>query len=77
MKRKRGTASMNMDSQMEQTSSMFCTYDSGVVRCQSQHQFHFWRMNSMFEAYCTGKWAWQLSIKFVSFISVNVAKKKI
>ena len=34
------------------------------VRCQSQHQNHFKRMNLMFEAYCTGKRAWQLSIKF-------------
>ena len=49
---------------MEQTRSLFCTCDSGMARCQSQHQFHFGRMNLMFEAYCTGKRAWQLSIKF-------------
>ena len=29
--------------------------DSGVARCQSQHQCHFWRIISMFEAYFTGK----------------------
>ena len=28
--------------------------DSGVVRCQSQHQCHLWRMNSIFEAYLHG-----------------------
>ena len=27
--------------------------DSAVAGCQSQHQYHFWRMSSMFEAYCT------------------------
>ena len=41
--------------QMEQTIGLFCTCDSGVARCQSQHQYHFWRMSAMFEAYCTGK----------------------
>ena len=49
---------------MEQTRSLFCTCDSGVSRCQLQHQCHFWQMNSIFEAHCTGKWAWQLSIIF-------------
>ena len=49
---------------MEQTRSVFCPCNPCVVRCQSQHQCHIWRMNLMFEAYCTGKWAWQLSIKF-------------
>ena len=29
-----------------------------------QHQCHIWRMNSMFEANCAGKLAWQLPIKF-------------
>ena len=48
---------------MEQTIGLCCTCDSGVAHCQSQHQYHFWRMSSMFEAYCTGKWVWQLSIK--------------
>ena len=37
---------------MEQIRGMFCTYASGVVLCQSQHQCHFWRMRSMFDAYC-------------------------
>ena len=40
---------------LEQTRGLFCTCDSGVVHCQSQHQYHFWPMNLMFEAYCTGK----------------------
>ena len=26
---------------MEQTRSLFCTCDSGVARCQSQHQYEF------------------------------------
>ena len=34
---------------MEQTRSLFCMCDSGVARCQSQHQYHFWRMSGMFE----------------------------
>ena len=37
---------------MEQTRGLLCTCDSGVTRCQSQHQCHFWRINSIFEAYC-------------------------
>ena len=37
---------------MEQTSGLCCTCDSGVAHCQSQHQYHFWRMSSMFESYC-------------------------
>ena len=45
---------------MAQTRVLFCMCDSGVARCQSQHQCHFWQMNSMFEAYCMGK--------FISFI---------
>ena len=40
---------------MEQIRGLFCTWDSGVARCQSQHQCHFWRINSMFEAYCMDK----------------------
>ena len=40
---------------MEHTRGLFCTCNSGMARCQSQHQCHFWRMNAMFEAYCTGK----------------------
>ena len=50
---------------MEQTRGLFCMCDSGVARCQSQHQYHVWGQSSMFEAYCMGKLAWQLSIKFV------------
>ena len=26
---------------MERTGGLFCTYDSGVARCQSQHQSEF------------------------------------
>ena len=47
---------------------LFCAGDSGVARCQSQHRYPFWWMNSMFKAYCMGKWAWQLSIKLVQFM---------
>ena len=36
---------------MEQTRCLFCTCESVVARCQPQHQCHFWRINSMFEAY--------------------------
>ena len=35
---------------MEQTRSMFCTWDLGVACCQSQHQCHIWRMNLILEA---------------------------
>ena len=28
---------------MEQTKGLFGTCDSGVTRCQSQHQCHLWR----------------------------------
>ena len=49
---------------MEQTRSLFCMCDSGEARCQSQHQGHIWQMNLIVEANCTGKCAWQLSIKF-------------
>ena len=49
---------------VEQIRGLLCTWDSGVARCQSQHKYHFWQMSSMFEACCTGKRAWQLSIKF-------------
>ena len=51
---------------MEQTRGLFCMCDSGVARCQSEHQYHFWRMSSMIQAYC--KVAGQLSIKFVQFM---------
>ena len=53
---------------IEQTRGLLCKLDIGVAGCQSQHQYHFWQMSSMFEAYCTGKRAWQLSIKFVLFM---------
>ena len=33
---------------MEQTRGLFCTCDSGVTSCQSQHQYHFWRISLMF-----------------------------
>ena len=38
---------------MEQTRGLFCTCKSDVVRCQSQHKCHFWRMNLMFEVNLT------------------------
>ena len=60
---------------MEQTICIFCTCDLGVARCQSQQQCRFWRMNSMFEAYCTDRWAWQLHIKCMFFMGLwTVAK---
>ena len=43
------------DSQLEhgqpmgQTRGLFCMCDSGVAPCQSQQQYHFWRMSSMLE----------------------------
>ena len=40
---------------MAQTKSCFARATRVWVACKSQHQCHFWRMNSMFEAYCTGK----------------------
>ena len=40
---------------MEQIRGLFCMSDSGVARCQSQHQYHFWRLSSMFGVYCKGK----------------------
>ena len=50
--------------------------ESGVARCQSQHQCHFWRMNLMLEVNCTGKRAWQLSIIFYVIHEVmNCCKK--
>ena len=33
---------------MERTRGLFCMFDSGVARCESQHQCDFWRMSSMF-----------------------------
>ena len=55
---------------MDQTKDLFCMCELGVACCQSQHQCHFWRLNSMFEAYWTGKRVWQLSIKFMSFMKL-------
>ena len=60
---------------MEQTRGLFSTCDPGVARCQSQHQYHFWRMSSMLlEAYCTSKLAWKLSIIFVIHEAMNGCK---
>ena len=64
---------------MEQTRGLFCMWDSGVARCQSQHRYHFWRMSSMFKAYCTDniRRSWQLSIIFsVIHESVNGCKNQ-
>ena len=36
---------------MEQTRGLFSTCDSGEPRCQSQHQYYFWRMSSLFILY--------------------------
>ena len=36
---------------MVQTRSLFCLCDSGLAHCQSQHQYHFSQISSMFEAY--------------------------
>ena len=30
---------------MEQTRGLFCTCESGVARCQSQHQYLFWQVS--------------------------------
>ena len=69
------TDSVNMDSQWSKQEGFFCTCDSGVARCQSQHQCHFRRINLMFEAYCMGKCAWQLSIKCMSFMGLSTVAK--
>ena len=55
VKRKSGTSSVNTDSRYSKHGAC-----SGVARYQSNHQCHFWRMNSMFKVYCTDKRAWQL-----------------
>ena len=60
---------------IEQTRGLFCTCNSGVALCQSQHQCHVWRMYSMFEGYCMGKWAWQLSIKVMLFMRLRTVAK--
>ena len=61
-KMEKGNSQLGHGQPVEQTKGLFCTCNSGVAHCQSHHQYHFWRMSSMFEAYCTSKWAWQLSI---------------
>ena len=40
---------MNTDSQWSKQEACFAC----ATRCQSLHQCHFWRMNSMFEVYCS------------------------
>ena len=60
---------------MEQTRSLFCMCDSGVARCQSQHQCHIWQMNLMFVTNCMGKWARRLSIEFVLFMRLWTVSK--
>ena len=40
---------------IEQTRGLFCTFDSDVASCQSQHQYHFGQMSLMLETYSTGK----------------------
>ena len=47
----------------EQRRSLFCTCDWGVVRCQSQHQCDILAHEFDVKVNCTGKGAWQLSIK--------------
>ena len=54
-KMEKGSSQCKHRQPMEQTKGLFCTCDSGVAGWQSQHQRHFWRMNSMLEANCTGK----------------------
>ena len=50
--------SVSTDSQWSKQEAFYCMCGLGVAPCQSQHQCHFWQMNFMFEAYCTGKLAW-------------------
>ena len=65
VKQNSGTASMGTGSLWSEQNACF-TRVTQVARCQSQHQCHFWRINSMFEAYCTDQWAWQLSINVLT-----------
>ena len=51
---------------MEQTRGLFCTCDSGVAHCQSQHQYHFWLMSSMVRSVLHG----QVSLAAVNQICV-------
>ena len=41
----KGSSQLDHGQPMEQTRGLFCTCDSVVARCQSQHQCHFWRMS--------------------------------
>ena len=61
---------------MEQTRDLFCIHASGVARCQSQHQYHYWRKSSMFEAYSTGNERSQKSKDSLKacFKNVNICK---
>ena len=43
-----------LEQPMEQTRGLFCTCNSGVAYCQSQHQCHFWQMDSMFRSVLHG-----------------------
>ena len=65
MKKRNSQLEHGQPMEPRETRGLLCTCDTGVARCQSQYECHFWRMNSMFEAFCTGKGAWQLSIKVV------------
>ena len=39
----------------EQKRGLFSMCNSGVACCQSQHQYHFWGMSSMFQVYYSDK----------------------
>ena len=41
--------------QWSKQEACFASANSGVARCQSQHQYLFLRISSMSEAYYTGK----------------------
>ena len=71
VKQKSRTVSVNMDCQ-EANKSLFCACNSDLARC---HQCHFWLMNLMFKANCMGKWAWQLSFKYVQFMRLWMVAK--
>ena len=53
---------------MEQTRRLFCKCNTGVARCQTQHQYHIWRMNSMLEANGTASKLGSCLSNFVSFM---------
>ena len=53
---------------MEQTRGLSCTCDSGLAGCQSQPQYHFWRMSSMYEAYAQAIELGSCQSNFVLFI---------